>query len=105
MALEGEDVVTDAEPFVTAEIAGGKGDGTFRQLRYLVVMIDDKTHFLVGEIGEQVRVQNLHLADAHAPTAGIALHPSAQRLRDDLMPEADADEGDLLLRGLPNPLL
>ncbi len=76
-----------------------------RQLHYLVVVVDDKTHFLVGEPGEQVCIQNLHLADAYAPAARIAFHPSAQRLRDDLVPETDANEGYLPCRGLPNPLL
>ena len=105
MSLEGEDVAADAEPLVTAEVAGGERDGIFRQARHLIVVVDDKAHLPVGEPGEQVLAQNLHLADAHTPAAREALHTSAQRLRDDLMPEADADKGDLLPRGLPNPLL
>ena len=105
MPLEGEDVAADAEPLVTAEVAGGEGDGTFRQARHLIVVVDDKAHLPVGEPGGQVLAQNLHLADAHAPAAGEAFYTPAQRLCDDLMPEADADKGDLLPRGLPNPLL
>ena len=105
MPLESEDVVADAKTLVAAEVAGGYGDGSFRQTRHLVVVVDDETHFAVGEVREQVCIQNPHLADAHAPAAREAFHASAQCLCDELVPETNADKGHFPRRRFPNPIL
>ena len=105
MALEGEDVVADAETLVTAEVAGGERRCAFWQLHHLVVVVDDEAQTAVGEVRAQFLVQDLRFADAHAPAAGKTFHTSAQRLRDELVPEADANKGNFLLCSLPNPLL
>ena len=103
--LEGEDVVTDAESLVTAEITGSEGRRAFRQSHHLVVVVDDEAQTAIGEIGAQLLVQDLRFAGAHAPAAGKALHTSAQRLRDELVPETDADKGNFQRCYLPNPIL
>ena len=103
--LEGEDVVANAEALVMAEVAGGERFCAFRQLYHLIVVVYDKAQAAIGEVSAQLLVQDLRFADAHAPAAGKAFHTPAQRLRDELVPETDADKRNFLRCGLRNPLL